>query len=120
MGINPNALRFLFYSKPFGVDLTKIPMIGRQVLHLSFNKFSSIITREFNYKLNTFELKKLYNSGYCEEVLNFLGAEAIHSFDYSDYEGSTNVHDFNQPVQWSFSKMFTHFNEHNLRKEHFS
>lgn len=98
MGINPNALRFLFYSKSVGVDFTKTAMIGRQALHLSFNKFSSIITREYKYNLNTDELKKLYKSGYCEDVLKFLGAEVVHSFDYSDYEGSTHVHDFNQPV----------------------
>jgi hypothetical protein len=98
MGMNPNALRFLFYSKSVGVDFGKTAMIGRQALHLSFNKFSSIITREFNYNLNSDELKELYNSGYCEDVLKFLGAETVHSFDYSDYEGSTHIHDFNQPV----------------------
>ena len=62
MGINPNALRFLFYSKSVGVDFGKTAMIGRQALHLSFNKLSSSTTQEFSYKLNTVVLKELYNS----------------------------------------------------------
>jgi len=107
MGLNPNTLRFLFYSKSVGVDFTKTAMIGRQALHLSFNKFRSIITREFKYKLKTDELKELYNSGYCEDVLKFLGAEVVHSFDYSDYEGSTHVHDFNQHIPQEFFSQYS-------------
>lgn len=120
MGINPNALRFLFYLKSIEVDFKQTEMIGLQAFNLSFNKFNSFITQEFSYKLNTIELKEIYNSSYCEDVLKFSGAESVHSFNYSDYESSTYVHDLNQPILRSFSLIFTPFNGHNLKKEQYS
>ncbi|MTF38974.1 hypothetical protein [Cyanobacterium aponinum] len=98
MGINVNGLRFLLYTKSKGVDFSSVAMIGRQGLHLTFEQFCTIINQEFGYKINTGKLLDIYNHKYCDELLKFLGANIVHSFDYSFYEGSSHVQDFNLPI----------------------
>lgn len=107
MGINVNGLRFLLYAKSAGVDFTRTAMIGRQGLHLGFDRFCNVITAEFNYDIDVKTLEAIYHEKYCDEFLRFLGASVVHSFDYSDYEGSTHVHDFNQPVPEEYLSRYT-------------
>ena len=35
------------------------------------------------------------SAGYAETLLQYLGAKDVHSFDFSNYEGATHVHDMN-------------------------
>ncbi len=98
MGINVNGLRFLLYAKSAGVDFTKTAMIGRQGLHLRFDKFCNVLRTEFNYDIDLKALEAIHREKYCDELLRYLGASVVHSYDYSNYEGSTHVHDFNQSV----------------------
>jgi hypothetical protein len=39
--------------------------------------------------------------------LQFLGASQVHSFDYSDYEGATYIHDFNEKIPERFHNQYT-------------
>ena len=98
MGINVNGLRFLLYAKSTGVDFSRTAMIGRQGLHLAFNQLSHIFKKEFSYDVDNKTLKAIYDKKYCDDLLRYLGANIVHSFDYSDFEGSTHVHDFNLPI----------------------
>lgn len=102
MGINANVLRFLLYAKSYGIDFTRTATISRQVFHLPIDKFCHIITNEFNCDVDLTTLKRIYSEKYCDIFLEFLGAREIHSFDYSDYEGATYIHDFNDNIPEKF------------------
>jgi len=98
MGINPNGLRFLLFAKAAGVDFTRTATIGRLGLHLSFEQLCDIFTGEFNYNVDRKTLETIYSNKYCEGLLEYFGASNVHSFDYSGYESSTHIHDFNHPL----------------------
>jgi hypothetical protein len=107
MGINTNGLRFLLYAKSIGIDFTKTAMIGRQTLNLSFDKFCKVLTAEFGHKISPEKLKAIYNAHYADDLLRYLGAAEVSSFDYSDYEGATHTHDFNKPVSEEHHGLYT-------------
>ncbi len=107
MGINVNGLRFLLYARSKGVDLTRTAMIGRQGLHLKFEQFQGVLQDEFHLDLDAGRLAAIYRERYCDALLRHLGADTVHSFDYSDYEDSTHVHDFNKPIPERFFGGYT-------------
>ena len=107
MGINVNGLRFLLYAKSAGVDFFQTAMIGRQGLHLRFDQFCSVIRQEFNHDVDLKTLEAIYNENYCEDLLRYLGANVVHSYDFSGYEGSTHVHDFNLPLPRDCHEQYT-------------
>ncbi len=106
MGIDVNGLRFLLHAKRSGVDFSKTVMIGRQDIHVPRDKFCSIIRAEFGFDINIKMLEAIHGEKYCDGLLKYLGADVVHSFDYSDYEGATYVHDFNIPLA---DKHFTQY-----------
>ena len=107
MGINANVLRFLLRAKNDGVDFSRTAMIGRQGLHLSFELFSHILNDEYQCDLDDAELKAIHENFYAEKLFSYLGASLVHSFDYSDYEGATCVHDFNKPIPENAKGQYT-------------
>jgi hypothetical protein len=107
MGIDTNGLRFLLYAKSFGVDYSKTAMIGRQGLYLSFDQFCKVMRSEFNYDLDLEMLEAIYNKKYVDELLKYLDANEVHSFDYSDYEGATYTHDFNEVIPEEYFGQYT-------------
>lgn len=107
MGISVNNLRFLLYAKSFGVDFTKTALIGRQVLNTSFEEFSHIIRNEFKHDVDSKTLEAIYNERYADELFRYLGANEVHSFDYSDYEGATYIHNFNENIPENFFAQYT-------------
>jgi hypothetical protein len=44
---------------------------------------------------------------YCEPLLNQLGAKLIESFDYSDYENATILHDMNTPIPEQYKNKYS-------------
>ncbi len=107
MGINANGLRFLLYAKSCGVDFTRTATIGRLGLHLSLRQFSRIIRDEFRHALDPDALKTMYDEKYCDRLLEYLGAAEVHSFDYSDYQAATYIHDFNTPIPDKYFGQYT-------------
>jgi len=98
MGINVNGLRFLLQARSAGVDFSRTAMIGRQGLHVTLEQFCHVIREEFGHDVDRKSLEAMYAENYCEELLRYLGADEVHSFDYSDYENSSHPNDFNQPI----------------------
>ncbi|MCB1203769.1 MAG: hypothetical protein KDN18_05885 [Verrucomicrobiae bacterium] len=71
-------------------------MLGRQHLYLTEEEALKYpVLRSFASEI---ESMKRSSGGYSEDFLRFLGATAIDSLDFSDYEGANLVHDLNRPV----------------------
>jgi len=107
MGINPNALRFLARDSKRGNDFAQTAMIGRQGVHVSAKQCSTILNDEFGLGLPSDRILAAHAAGYAEELLKLLGAQRVESFDYSDYEGATHVHDFNTPIPDRHKNQYT-------------
>jgi hypothetical protein len=89
MGIDIRTATVLSGAKSLGADFARSAMIGR--LSLFEDKgFSDI------YALHRAAAPP--PSEYSEPFLQALGADSVHSFDASEYEGATHVHDFNLPI----------------------
>jgi hypothetical protein len=98
MGINPNALRCLAREFKNGSDLDQTVMIGRQGVHVPKSQIEHILNVEFKLGIPPDKIAAAHDAKFAEELLTLLGAGEVHSFDYSDYEGATHVHDFNTPI----------------------
>lgn len=108
MGLDINGVQFILYAKSLDVDFSRSAMIGRQFLCLSPSNLKTILVK-FGFSFNEEIIKSIFNedSGYAEEFLRCLGAEDIHSVDYSDYEGATHIHDMNQEIPESFRQQYS-------------
>lgn len=107
MGIDVNSLRFVLYARSCGVDFSQTAMIGRLGLYLSHSQLRDILTKEFGYDINAETLRSIYSQKYADGLLRFLGADVVHSFDYSEYEGATHIHDFNRAIPNEFLGQYT-------------
>jgi hypothetical protein len=99
MGIDSNGLKSVIYAKKLGVDFTKMAMIGRQEFHLSRKQFQRIMA-DFQMPVSDEQAAKILEKRCCytEEFFRHLGAKEVHSFDNSNYEQATHIHDMNQPI----------------------
>ena len=105
MGLDANGTKFLLYARDRGVSFAETAMVGRQDLLVS----SEILNERLAaFGLNTNAERLLAEGGgYSEPFLRVLGAEEIVSFDASDYEGASVVHDFNRPIPDEFKGKFS-------------
>jgi hypothetical protein len=108
VGLNIDGTRSLMYAKTQGVCFSRTAMIGRPELHLSADALRTNLL-DFGYFAAASEHDDLINKagGFAEPLLTALGAIEICSFDASDYEGASNVHDFNFPIDESVKNRFT-------------
>lgn len=108
MGLDANGVKFLVYAARRGVDFGSTATIGRQSVLASAESIERVI-REGRKSVDEVTLKNILASsgGYGETILKFLGAVSVVSFDASDYEGATEVHDFNHPIDEQFKNRFT-------------
>lgn len=107
MGITPNVLRFLLLAREEGTDFARTATLGRQKLELSLKEMEAVVRGEFGLAADPSTLRALFASGYAEDLLKFLGAGTVESFDCSAYEGATRVHDFNLPIPAGWAGRFT-------------
>jgi len=107
MGINKNSLRFLLLAKKRGVDFSRTAMIGRQTLNMPESHFIDVMKNESGMTEPLATWAHLYEGRYAEKLLQFLGAETADSFDFSDYEQATYVHDFNNPIADEHKNKYT-------------
>lgn len=105
MGVDINGLKLLLHSKnTLNVDFTRCATLGRQEILYSPRdiyklKKSGLLKSENDLKI----LTKLATEKYFDIVLKeFFGAVVVDSFDYSDYEGVSILHDFNYPIPNEF------------------
>lgn len=108
MGLDINTTKFLLYSKTQGVSFAKTATIGRLKLLLDEKSLRKNLIN-CGYSVRKDEVKRLLNesNGYAEPFLKILGANEICSFDASNYEFATNIHDFNLPIDGSLKNRFT-------------
>ena len=108
MALDPHTARFLLYAKRLGVDFSQSAMIGRQSLMLNlFGLERSLI--EFGLPFDDQALQHILEEGegYAEGFLRYLGADDVHSFDRSDYEGATDLLDLNQEIPERYSERYS-------------
>lgn len=98
MGINTNVLRMLLLAQKSGVNFASTGTIGRQGLHLDKDRFEQIFLDEFSLDLSREKLSAAYEHKFCEKTLELMGASQVTSFDYSDFEGASVTHDFNEKI----------------------
>lgn len=108
MGLDVDGARFMLYCKTMGVDFAQTATIGRQGLHLGRRDLATLFV-SFDYDVEREEIDSIFDhcGGYAERFMNCLGAEEVHSFDNSDYEGATYVHDMNQAMPNKFKNQYS-------------
>ena len=100
MGLDYNGVKYLLYCKYVNkVEFGSVLMLGRQNLHLSKDKLSSLFD-EFDITYNKEILNDImpHKFAYADMLLKYLGASEVHSLDYSDYEESDLIHDLNEKI----------------------
>lgn len=86
----------LVRAKQTGYSFVHTATIGRQSLAVPVRDLARLARRLGIAEPNWAEFAK---DGFCEDFLRlFLGAETISSFDASDYQNATVIHDFNVPL----------------------
>jgi hypothetical protein len=108
MGLDTNGARFLLYCKSLGVDFARTATIGRQSLRMSKRSLKDAFDA-FGYSIGTGQVESIFHQadGYAEHLLNYLGAEEVHSFDNSAYERATHLHDMNRELPDQFKQQYT-------------
>lgn len=108
MGLDINGTRFLLAAKNAGVDFSQFAMIGRQKMHLLANDFK-ILLDSFGYGLSATEVNTLLteDNRFSEPFIKTLGGVDIVSFDASQYEGATFIHDMNNPISSEYKNSYT-------------
>lgn len=99
MGLDANGTRFLLYCRLLGVDFASTAMIGRQQLNLERADLRANFDR-LGFTAAGGTVDAIFNEcdGYAEPLLRYLGAARVDSFDNSDYEGATRLHDLNVEI----------------------
>lgn len=107
MGLDINGTKFLlFVRERLGVSFKKTAMIGRQKMNLTGEALGANLEKFGVGGAMANEILAAAD-GYAEPFFEMLGADEISSFDASDYENATFVHDFNQPIPDEFKNKFT-------------
>jgi SAM-dependent methyltransferase len=107
MGIDIQQARFLFHARDHGVRYGRVGVLGRQMLMASKEQLEEWLGTERNGgSAAAGRAVSGLAGGFAEPFLEFLGAKEIVSFDASDYESATVVHDFNEPIPERFDRQF--------------
>lgn len=106
MGLGVHGINFLLYAQKKGVSFAETAMIGRQSMRITPELLENCF-RGFGVNLDGSEAKDLLSNGFAEPLLKRLGAQNVSSFDASDYENPTFVHDFNQPIPEKFKNKYS-------------
>lgn len=105
MGIDLNGIKLLLYAKSTGVSFAQMATIGRQGLHISKNDLRELCD---NSLLNDSDVEEIYTTnGFADSLFESMGAKSVCSFDYSEYEGASVVHDFNIPIPMDYHEKFS-------------
>lgn len=108
MGLDVNGTQFILYAKELGVDFTRTATIGRQGLHLNPSEFKKNLVK-FGFSFDEKIVEQIFaeNPPYAEEFFRFLGAKDVHSFDNSDYEGVSYIHDMNENLPEQYKQQYS-------------
>jgi hypothetical protein len=95
MGLNANGLRHILRAASQGADFSSVGTIGRQGMHIGFKSLRGIVQDEFHRDVPTKALEAAHRTGYADDLFQLLGAGEVISYDASDYEHASVVHDMN-------------------------
>ncbi|HHL34951.1 MAG TPA: hypothetical protein ENJ30_11355 [Desulfobulbaceae bacterium] len=99
MGFDTNGVKFLLTARASGVRFERSAMIGRQRMHL-FADTLDVLLKHFGFEDSKDQAQKVLSEDnrFAEPFLRLLGATEIASFDASDYESATCIHDMNEAI----------------------
>lgn len=104
MAITNNCAKFIFFAKKNGVSFNHTLTLGRLNLYATKKEIQKNIDK---FQNNTLGLEDVtFVDDYAEPFFRILGAEAVDSMDYSDYEHATIVHDLNNPIPEKLKNKF--------------
>lgn len=100
MGLDITSTRFHSWLKQQGISFQHTAMLGRQTFYgLDAARLSRTATHA-GLEMSTKQAAGILTErqGYAEPYYQWLGAERVDSFDYSDYEQATRIWDMNGPA----------------------
>jgi len=97
MGICINEAKLILGIKKYNHELGKVATLGRQYLFLKDNEIRTTLSSA-GISSDVTESFLKTDHKYCERYLELLGATQVHSFDASNYENATIIHDMNFPI----------------------
>jgi hypothetical protein len=109
MGIDNNSLRFLAEAKRHGVDYSQTATIGRQ----NYYRLTPMRVRDAlaaaGVAASAAEVDGFFHSHgvYADGLLRHLGADTLHSVDYSPYEKASHIFDMNLPAPGEMTGAYT-------------
>lgn len=90
MGITVRAAKYLLMVKrKYGISFEKTATLGKQTFYVTMKKYQF--------------LEKGSGDGFIKD---YLGADIVHSWDMSDYEGATNIWDMNNCIPEEFAENY--------------
>lgn len=106
MAIDTEVARFLLASKLSGVSFTTCATLGRQN-YFPGKKETVTLLREFELNASEYpELLSIQHPHFADPFWTLLGTRELVTIDASNYEGATDIHDMNQPIQDAFKNRF--------------
>lgn len=107
MGLSADVTRMLLTAHRDGVRFTRSAMLGRQVLDVAPDELNHLLA-EFGFDVSGGVAERIVEEedGFSEPLFRLLGATDVRSFDASDYEQATDIHDFNQPLPPEYDGRF--------------
>ncbi|MDR1334354.1 MAG: hypothetical protein LBJ71_03990 [Holosporaceae bacterium] len=97
------------------MSFEKTLMIGRQSCFIEYSKLN-LMLRAYDPSYTLEEAQKIKEEldntklewySYSEPLFHYLGAKAVDSVDYCDYERATIIHDMNVPIHQSLKDSFS-------------
>ncbi len=109
MAFDSNGIKFLLYARKMGVDFSSTATIGRQFNFANPLEIKDLFDRMGVVDVAVEKIEDLLqkNKSYSEGIFELLGAETVHSFDASDFEGATHIHDFNHGIPKEFENRYS-------------
>jgi SAM-dependent methyltransferase len=97
MGIDYTGLRALAYAKSKGVQFEQTAIIGQQHLLVRKNTIHRVLKKLGD--ISETDLNLIAREKFAEQLFIFLGSKKVDSFDISDFEQATFLHDMNKPIE---------------------
>lgn len=107
MGLDINGVNFLLHSQRHGVSFAQTATIGRQSMLIGATEFAELMRKAGETDAAERAAEFTGDGAYAEPFLKFLGADEVVSFDASDYESASTVHDFNTPIGDEYKERFS-------------
>jgi SAM-dependent methyltransferase len=105
MGISRHEARALIelHKKvgPFG----RVATLGRQAIFIRHGSWKMLL-RAIKNAPPSFEMLEIHEGTFADDFFRLLGATEVVSFDHSDYEGASVLHDMNLPIPPEFHQSF--------------